>query len=146
MASHNGSGVNRAEFLAALIGGAWNWRSYNCWQFACHVQKALFGRELPHVDVPADLSKRWLLNELTWHPERTRWRAVPDGPAYLVLAQDGALVLMAHSKYPAHVGVWLKPEGRVIHCDTGNGVACETPLALRQSGWLKMTFFEPKEE
>jgi hypothetical protein len=51
---------------------------------------------------------------------------------------------MAHLRFPAHIGVWLKPEGRIIHCDGKTGVACETPLALRQMGWKKLTFFEPK--
>ena len=58
-------------------------------------------------------------------------------------AADGALVLMAHLRFPAHIGVWLKPEARVIHCSEQHGVCCETVLALRQMGWKKLTFYEP---
>jgi hypothetical protein len=29
---------------------------------------------------------------------------------------DSSLVLMAHLRFPAHIGVWLKPEARIIHC------------------------------
>jgi hypothetical protein len=38
------------------------------------------------------------------------------------MASDGALVLMAHLRFPAHIGVWLAPEGRVIHCSEQHGV------------------------
>lgn len=136
--------MTRSEFLAPLIGEAWAWRARNCWDFACHVQRGLFGRELPQITVPEDFSRRWVMGAFGDHPERARWRQVEDGPGGLVTAADGALVLMAHLKFPAHVGVWLAPEGRVIHCDEKTGVACETPLALRQMGWKQLSFFEPK--
>ncbi|MCK1568997.1 hypothetical protein IVB08_34630 [Bradyrhizobium sp. 173] len=138
--------MSRSEFLSPLIGEPWVWQSRNCWDFACHVQRTLFGRELPGLAVPSDFSRRWVLAEFNRHPERARWQAVADGPGGLVMACDGALVLMAHARFPAHIGVWLRPEGRVIHCDGKTGVACETPLALRQMGWKHLTFLQPKEE
>ena len=134
---------NRAVLLAPLIGEPWAWQSRNCWDFACHVERGLFGRELPRVAVPSDQSKRWVLEAIEQHPERAAWREVPDGPGGLVAAEDGALVLMAHLRFPAHIGVWLKPEARVIHCSEAHGVCCETILALRQSGWKRLTFYEP---
>ena len=136
--------MTRADFLSPLIGEPWSWQGGNCWDFASHVQRELFGRALPGLDVPPDFSKRWVLNEFARNPERARWQVAPDGPGGLVTARDGALVLMAHLRFPAHIGVWLKPEGRIIHCDDKTGVACETPLALRQMGWKKLTFLEPK--
>lgn len=136
--------MTRAEFLTPLIGKPWVWQSGNCWDFACHVQGELFGRTLPQVAVPGDFSRRWVLEEFARHSERARWQPVADGPGGLVMAADGALVLMAHLRFPAHVGVWLCQEGRIIHCDGKTGVACETPLALRQMGWKQLTFFEPK--
>jgi hypothetical protein len=39
--------LTRSEFLAPLIGEPWAWQSRNCWDFACHVQRELFGRALP---------------------------------------------------------------------------------------------------
>jgi hypothetical protein len=132
----------RTDFLAPLIGEPWAWQSRNCWDFACHVQSELFGRELPRVVVPSELSKRWILGEIERHSERARWREVPDAPGGLVTASDGALVLMAHLRFPAHIGVWLKPEARVIHCSEQHGVCCESVLALRQMGWKKLTFYE----
>jgi hypothetical protein len=102
----------RNRFLSSLIGEPWAWQSSNCWDFACHVERELFGRDLPHVAVPAEVSKRWILEAIDRHPERTAWRAVADGPGGLVTASDGALVLMAHLRFPAHIGVWLAPEAR----------------------------------
>jgi hypothetical protein len=136
--------INRSSFLSPLIGEPWAWQSRNCWDFACHVQRELFGRELPQIAVPAAFSRRWVLEEIAGHPER--WRQVPDGPGGLVTAADGALVLMAHARFPAHIGVWLPQEGRVIHCDGKTGVACETVLALRQVGWksLVLSWTAPK--
>jgi len=134
----------RAEFLL-LIGEPWAWQSRNCWDFACHLQLELFGRALPSVAVPDDFSRRWVLDEFARHEERGRWREIPQGPGGLVHAVDGALVLMAHLRFPAHIGVWLQPEQRIIHCDDKTRVACEAPLALRQKGWKQLAFFEPKE-
>ncbi|WP_166295334.1 hypothetical protein [Bradyrhizobium sp. 2S1] len=136
----------RSALLSPLIGEPWAWQARNCWDFACHVERELFGRELPQIPVPAEFSRRWVLDEFEAHPERARWSEVEDGPGGLVMAADGALVLMAHLRFPAHIGVWLRPEQRVIHCDSKTGVACETTLALRQMGWKKLRFFEPMGE
>jgi hypothetical protein len=68
---------------------------------------------------------------------------VPDGPGGLVAAADGALVLMAYLRFPAHIGVWLQGEARVIHCSEQHDPCCESVLALRQMGWKKLSFFEP---
>ena len=107
--------VSRSAFLAPLIGEPWAWQSRNCWDLACHVQRELFGRELPHLSVPDGFSRRWVLDDFARHEERGRWRQVPDGPGGLVQAADGALVLMAYLRFPAHICVWLRPEQRIIH-------------------------------
>jgi hypothetical protein len=108
-----------------MIGEPSAGQSPNCWDFACHVQRELFGRELPRVDVPADLSKRWILQSIERHAERAVWRKGPDVPGGLVTAADGALVLMAQLRFPAHIGVWLKHEARVILCSEQHGACCE---------------------
>ena len=77
--------LSRHKFFAPLIGEHWAWQSRNCWDFACHVQRELFGRDLPHVAV---LSKRWTLQSIERHAERAAWREVPDGPGGLVTAAD----------------------------------------------------------
>ena len=134
----------RTAFLASVIGQPWQWQGGNCWDFACHVERELFDRSLPLAAVPRDLSKRWVLQAFDRHPERDEWDEVPEGPGGLVAAQDGALVLMAHLRLPGHIGVWLNPEGFVIHCSEANGVCAETTMALRQQGWKHLRFFEPR--
>jgi hypothetical protein len=136
--------VTRSDFLAALIGQPWSWQNGNCWDFAVMIQRELFGRDLPSVAVPRELSKRWVLEAFDCHQERANWSEVSEGPGGLVVAQDGALCLMAHLRIPGHIGVWMKPEGKIIHCDERAGVCFEAPLALRQQGWRKLRFFEPK--
>jgi hypothetical protein len=134
----------RHEFLAPLIGQPWAWQSRNCWDFACHVQRELFGRLLPHVAVPDDPKWKWMVRTVAKHPERANWCQLQDGPMGLVTAADGALCLMGRFSGPGHIGVWLQPEGKVIHCDRSHGVCLETVLALRQKGWTSIMFFEPK--
>jgi len=123
--------MNRSEFLSPLIGQSWAWQSRNCWEFAVHIQRELFGRALPSVAVPDDPKWRWMIHAIAAHPERDNWEAVPDGEHGLVMAADGALC--------------LKPEQKVVHCDRKFGVCLEDMLALRQQGWVKITFFEPKQ-
>jgi hypothetical protein len=60
--------MTRSEFLSAQIGQPWAWRELNCWDFAAHVERELFGRILPIVTVPGDLSKRWVLEAIEGHP------------------------------------------------------------------------------
>lgn len=135
--------MTRSEFLSPLIGEPWAWQSHNCWVFACHVQRELFGRALPSVAVPDAPSWRWMMAEIDRHDERQNWREVETGA--VISASDGALVLMGRFQHPGHVGVWLRQEQRVIHCDRNNGVCFESVLALRQQGWRQLRFFEPKE-
>lgn len=134
----------RSEFIASLIGEQWAWQSRNCWDFAVYVQREIFDRDLPGVIVPSECRKRWVLEAIENHPERAEWREVCMGPHDIVTACDGALVLMAHLKAPAHIGIWLKPEAQIIHCSEQHGVCLETVMALKQMGWRKMTFYEPK--
>jgi hypothetical protein len=51
--------IGNRLLLSLLIGKRWaaNGRGpdeFDCWQFACHVERDLFGRDLPSVDAPAD--------------------------------------------------------------------------------------------
>lgn len=137
--------MNRGEYLAALIGAAWEWHSHNCWDFATRVQAELFGRALPQVPVPDDANWRWMINAVAQHPERQRWAPVSEGPHGLVQAADGALCLMGRFSGPGHIGVWLADRRKVIHCDRQRGVCLEDDLALKQQGWVKRTYLEPKE-
>lgn len=137
--------MTRSEFLAPLIGQPWAWQARNCWDFAAHVERELFGRLLPGVAVPDDPKWKWMVAEIARHPERDNWTALPESPYGLVQAADGALCLMGRFSGPGHVGVWLADRREVIHCDRDRGVCLESDLALKQQGWIKRTYYEPKE-
>lgn len=136
--------MTRADFLAPLIGQPWAWQSRNCWEFAVHIQRELFGRDLPSVTVPDYPKWRWMVTEVGHHPERQNWAPVAAGPHGLVQAADGALCLMGRFSGPGHIGVWLADQQKVIHCDRNRGVCLEDDLALKQQGWVQRTYFEPK--
>ncbi len=85
-----------------------------------------------------------MVAEIARHPERDNWTAVPESTHGLVTAADGALCLMGRFSGPGHIGVWLKPEKKIIHCDRKNGVCLEDDFSLKQQGWIKRTYYEPK--
>jgi cell wall-associated NlpC family hydrolase len=142
----------RAELLAEFVGSEWTNRGM-CWGLARHVERVLFGRDLPDVAVPAEPTWSWIIGAIRDHAERHNWRELPRHPLGIITAEDGALVLMARMSSPAHVGVWLKAEARVIHAPTLRVRAeqddcavvgmIQTPAQLRASGWRRLTCFEP---
>ena len=111
--------MTRSEFLAPLIGQSWEWQSQNCWDFAAHVQRELFGRSLPQVVVPGDLSKRWVLEAIEAHPERGLWQEVVQGPEGIVSAADGALEHAAHSSTRAASAAIRIPGTLAPRCKLG---------------------------
>lgn len=134
----------RTDFLTSLLGQRWA-PERTCWHVAALVQLRLFGRLLPHVEVPPDPSWDWMASTIASHPERDNWSAVPPRHAGLVTAADGALACLGSLKRAAHIGVWLAPERRVIHCDQTLGVVAEDIATLRARGWGRMQFFEPRD-
>ncbi|WP_454917270.1 hypothetical protein [Xanthobacter sediminis] len=134
--------MDRASYLTSLIGRPWS-SEQSCWHLAREVERELFGRDLPDADVPDHPSWRWMIGAFSGHPEWTRWSELPAGAGCIVTAADGALVLMARASHPAHIGVWLRPEGGVLHTDPVAGVALEGLAKLRARGWARLRFFEP---
>lgn len=140
--------TDRAATLIGFLGKPWAANAkgpdaFDCWHLAVAASRAVFGRDLPDIAVPADPSWSWMIDTIAGHPERARWRLVPCGPMGLITAADGAVVLMARRDRPAHIGVWLAPERRVIHADPRFGVVCDAPLDLATKGWTKLRFYQP---
>lgn len=76
-----------------------------------------------------------VVRSIDTNPERGRW-AKTDSPS------NGDAVLMAHCKYPSHVGLWLDVDGGgVLHCIRGEGVVFSTLSSLKVSGWGRVEFF-----
>jgi hypothetical protein len=137
----------RSEFLKGLLGKPWaaNARgptAYDCFHLFVLVQKVMFGVEVVDVEMPENPSWRWMIDTIESHADRPNWREVPTDPMGLVKAKDGAMVLMARNDHPAHIGVWLAAEKRILHVDQKYGVVLESLSDLRMKGWSRLTFYE----
>jgi len=86
-----------------------------------------------------------MIKAISEHPERKNWRLVLPDTMGLVTAKDGALVLMARSDRPAHIGVWLSAERKIAHADPIFGVVFDSLVDLRTKGWVKLRFYEPAD-
>lgn len=133
---------DRTAYLTALIGRPWS-PAQSCWHLVREVQRDLFSRDLPEVEVPADPSWQWIVDAFVGHPEEySRWRLIPETSG-IITAADGALVLMSRARRAAHIGVWLRSPAGVIHADPVAGVVLDSPVALRARGWARLHFYEP---
>ena len=138
--------TDRAAYLTGLIGHPWavdgeGPGAYHCWALVAEVQQRLFGRALPQVVLPEPLTRRWILRTMRTHPEAQLWREVPCLYG-IIQAGDGALVSMACVGREYHLGVYLRPEGEIIHADDRHGVMMETPARLRARGWGMLRYHE----
>lgn len=138
----------RTRFLNSLIGkphvvNAKGPDAFDCYHLAQYVQRNLFDRQLPDIDTPNERTWADIIAIIDNHPERASWREVPTPPGSLIYAGDGAIVLMAASRLPAHVGVWCAPERSIIHCDKPDGVMFHNLMTLRIIGWQKLRFYAP---
>lgn len=108
--------------------------AFDCWAFVREIQRARFGREVPIIDVDAN-DTRAVACAIRDHDERRRWIAVPE-PA------EGDAVLMAHARYPSHIGVWVDVDGGgVLHCVRGAGVVFQSRAALAAAGWGRLEYY-----
>ncbi|OYX80136.1 MAG: hypothetical protein B7Y77_00970 [Bradyrhizobium sp. 35-63-5] len=142
--------MERAAYLSALIGRPWAVDGTGPDRFSCYglfrlLQADLWSRPLPDVHVPADASRRWIMEMIARHGERQRWGEV-EMPHGIITAADGAAVLMARLDRSAHIGAWLAGEGRIIHADDRIGVVVETPAEIRARGWGRLRFYHPASQ
>lgn len=109
--------------------------SFDCWSFFRHIQKAHFGIEVPAFDIDANNFKSVAM-QISTADERARWEPL-NAPI------EGCAVLLAHAKYPSHVGVWLNTDmGGVLHCTRGEGVVFSTLSSLKTCGWGRVEFYK----
>jgi cell wall-associated NlpC family hydrolase len=144
------SSVDRAAFLAGLVGrpyceNAGAAGAFDCWSLADHVLRELTGVGLPARMPAADHAAT--LAAIAAHPDRAAWRAYPLGPGRLVTAPDCSVVVMSPvaCRSPAldHVGVWLAPESRVIHAEEqSRGVVLDDMGTLRAKNYGHLVFLK----
>lgn len=142
--------MDRAAYLTALLGRPWSVDGAGPDVFSCYglfrwLQRDLWGRDLPDVHVPADASRRWMIEAMARHDEHQRWGEV-EMPMGIITAVDGAAVLMARVDRSAHIGTWLAAEASILHADDRIGVVRETAAELRVRGWGRLRFYEPNRD
>lgn len=123
-----------AHWATDYIGLPWVAEKRDCWAFFRAIQADHYGIVVPVIDVDA-MDLHAVARAFRDHDERASWAEVSE-------PQDGDAVLMAHARYPSHVGVWIDVDGgRVLHCQQGAGVVCSSREALRLSGWGRVSFY-----
>ena len=116
------------------IGEPYEPQANDCWAFCRRVWHVHFGFDVPVVTV-AGTNLRAITRAFSYHEERDQWQPV-DVPA------EGDAVLLAHSKYPSHVGIWIDADGGgVLHCQDPMGVVFSSRAALQRAGWARLQFY-----
>ena len=139
----------RIKFIESLIGIPYSKNAkgpdaYDCWHLTVHVEKVMFNRMAPYVDVPETANWGWMVEQFKSHPELENWVELLQPANGLINASDGAVVLMARNKQPAHCGVFLLRERGVIHADENDGVVFQDIPTLRANSWARLRFYEPR--
>jgi cell wall-associated NlpC family hydrolase len=139
----------RADFLSRLIGckyekNAKGPEKFDCWHLTVHIQRALFNRAVPLVEVPENANWHWMIEQFKSHSELENWVELLQPANGLVNASDGAVVLMARTKQPAHCGVYLQKEQGIIHADELDGVIFQDVATLKMNSWNRLRYYEPR--
>lgn len=114
--------------------GAAGPEAFDCWGLVRSIQRDVYGRHLPTVDIDAT-DVRAVIGMFESHPERSRWHRVE-------VPVEGDCVLMSHAKHPSHVGLWLDCNGGgVLHSLRGAGVVFSSMSALRRERWARIEFY-----
>lgn len=126
------------HWAAGYIGLPWIAHDNDCWSFCRRVWAERFGLAVPAIDVDADHLAA-VTRSFLGHPERARW-------AEVVAPVEGDAVLLAHSRFPTHVGIWVDIDGGgVLHCEQASGVVFSRPGALARCGWAHLSFYRHEE-
>jgi len=108
--------------------------AFDCWGLVRSIQREVYGRELPEVNLDAT-NVRAVVRAFESHPVRARWQRVDA-------AAEGDCVLMSHAKHPSHVGLWLACNGGgVLHSLRGAGVVFSSMSALKRERWARVEFY-----
>ena len=106
----------------------------DCWAFCRTVWSERFGLDVPVVEVNG-YTLRSITRAFSHHPERALWNAVE-------YPREGDAVLLAHTRFPSHVGIWLDADGGgVLHCQDPLGVIFSRRDALERAGWARLQFY-----
>lgn len=133
---------DRAAIINALIGtpyrlGAQGPAEVDCYSATRLLQAALFGRDMPAFQMPAEAGRTAIAAAIFASPERGRWVEV-------AAPVDGCLVTMARNTVGYHLGTWLKEDGgTIVHAIEECGVVADTVMSLEAVGWRRFRFHVP---
>lgn len=128
------AGRRVSHWAAKYIGDEYDAVTHDCWGFCRRVWAEQFSLDVPVVTVSGS-NLRAITRAFGNNPERANWRDV-DFP------QEGDAVLLAHSRYPSHVGIWVEADGGgVLHCQDPMGVIFSSRAALVRAGWAHLQFY-----
>lgn len=123
-----------SHWALQYIGREWIAQTHDCWAFFRQVQRDQFAREIPPFDVDS-LSRLSCARAVEANPERQKWSPTAT-------PKEGDAVLMAHSKFPSHIGLWVEVDGGgVLHCIEGAGVVFQSRQSLAACGWGHVEFY-----
>lgn len=133
-----------SHWASQYIGRQWEFGkegpdSYDCWGFVRHVQREHFAIEMPVIPYGTDWHET--ADHLAKHQERDNWNQI-DKP------QEGDVVMMARSRLPIHIGVWINANGTqgVLHCLQGAGVLFQPGKGLAACGWGHLQYYRRKAQ
>lgn len=141
--------MDRITFLNDLIGCPYEKNAkgpdkFDCWHLAVYVQLTMFNKVAPVIEIPEEAGWLWMIQQFSMHPELVNWQEIEQPLNGLITAPDGAIVLMARNKHPAHCGVYFEKERSVLHADETDGVVFQDIPTLTMNSWAKLRFYVPK--
>lgn len=135
--------IGPAAHINGLLGrpyraGAMGPEAYDCYGLARHLQTALYGRDLPVFQLPAEAGRFAVASAIAVHPERRRWTNV-------VHAVDGAIAVMARQDCGFHLGTYVALDGGlIVHTLEQTGVIAERPFHLAgPAGRWQLRYYVP---
>lgn len=107
---------------------------FDCFGLVRHVLNQHYGIDVPNVGVYAN--QHQASNLLRSSPELSKWTRVNN-------PEDGAIVMMARSRVPVHIGLCITANGQlgILHCAQPVGVLFQSPTGLKSSGFGLLTYY-----
>jgi cell wall-associated NlpC family hydrolase len=128
---------DRSKTIRSLVGLPYGVppRGENCWTFTQRVQREVFGRELPDIEMESD-AIAYLVKLINNHAAHDQWKRVG-------VPIDGGLVEMSCARLPHHVGTYIDLDGGgVLHCDIGSGSSFASLSVLKIIGFQRFIFYD----